>query len=123
MIYLCGPINACTDAECTDWREYAKEHLNDETLDPMRRDYRGQEECAFTEIVENDKEDVRVCDAVLVYYPKPSVGTAMEVLYAWDRKKRVVVVDVSGAPLSPWLLYHSTRIFTSLDDAIGFLNT
>lgn len=31
-VYLCGPINGCTDAECNDWRSYAKAHLPD-TLD------------------------------------------------------------------------------------------
>lgn len=42
-VYLCGPINGCTDDQCKNWREAAKQVLSD-TVDPMRRDYRGRED-------------------------------------------------------------------------------
>jgi hypothetical protein len=45
-VYLCGPINGCTDSECIDWRAAAKKRLSD-TIDPMRRDYRGREAARF----------------------------------------------------------------------------
>ncbi len=37
-IYLSGAMLDCTDAECRDWREFAKQNLNCATLDPMMRD-------------------------------------------------------------------------------------
>lgn len=74
-IYLCGPINGCTDEECKDWREAAKKRFP-ETIDPMRRDYRGRETECVNEIVELDKLDVNDCDVMLVNNPKPSVGTS-----------------------------------------------
>lgn len=45
-IYLCGPINGCTDDECNDWRSAIKhdwwvEQYCHRTIDPMRRDYRA----------------------------------------------------------------------------------
>lgn len=117
-VYLCGPINGCTDAECIDWREFAKSLLPS-TLDPMAIDYRGRElePGIAAEIVNNDKKDIDKCDALLVMFTKPSVGTSMEILYAYDRGKRVVVVHERGAILSPWLLYHSSAMFTSIREA------
>jgi nucleoside 2-deoxyribosyltransferase len=116
-VYLCGPINGCTDEECKDWREMVKARLPD-TLDPMRRDYRGREVECVNEIVEGDKEDIRECDVFLVNYDRPSVGTSMEVLLAWQQDKPVIVVHKPDAVISPWLRYHSTKFFTSFDDAI-----
>ncbi len=119
-VYLCGPINGCTDEECRDWREMAKLHLPD-TLDPMRRDYRGKEQDSVREIVELDKIDVTNSDVILVNFDKPSVGTSMELLYAWERGKMVVVVHKAGVVLSPWLVYHSHYRFTSFDEALTFI--
>jgi nucleoside 2-deoxyribosyltransferase len=118
--YLCGPINGCTDAECKDWREAAKREISD-TLDPMRRDYRGREDESVSEIVELDKEDIRKCDALLVNYDKPSVGTSMEILFAWQLQIKVVVVADKNARISPWLRYHSTFIVHSFKDAFELL--
>lgn len=122
--YLAGPINGCTDAEARDWRAYVAQRLIGDAYDPMVRDYRGRElePGIAAEIVENDKADIDACDAVLVYYEKPSVGTSMEVLYAWQAGKHVVIVDVSGKPLSPWLVYHSHVVVSSLEKAIRHLN-
>jgi nucleoside 2-deoxyribosyltransferase len=121
-VYLCGPINGCTDAEAKDWREYVKAQLPD-TLDPMRRDYRGREDQCVNEIVELDKIDVCNSDVLLVNYDKPSVGTSMEVLYAFERGKLVVVVCKEGASISPWLRYHAHAILHSFGAAIDYINT
>lgn len=121
-VYLCGPINGRSDDDCKGWREYAKERLPD-TLDPMDRDYRGRElePGIADEIVMNDKKDILLCDALLVYYDKPSVGTSMEILFAHDRNKTIVLVDKSDKPLSPWLIYHCPEVYKSLDEAIAAL--
>jgi nucleoside 2-deoxyribosyltransferase len=123
-VYLCGPINGCADDEATGWREQAKKYLTCETYDPMVRDYRGRElePGIAKEIVENDKLDINECDALLVMYEKPSVGTSMEVFYAHSLGKLIVLVDRSGRPLSPWLLYHSAHTFPTLAEATGYLN-
>ena len=118
--YLCGPIAGKTDSECKDWRARATEVLVD-VLDPMARDYRSGSDGKEAEIVEGDKRDIDACGALLVWFPHPSVGTAMEVLYAWERGKVVVVVDVSGKPISPWMVYHSTEIFKDLERALDYI--
>lgn len=119
-VYLCGPINGCTDEQAKDWREKVKLSLPS-TLDPMRRDYRGREDQNLDKIVELDKIDIAQSDALLVNYDKPSVGTSMEILYAWERGKLVVIVAKEGERLSPWLRYHSHAIFSSFDGAITFI--
>lgn len=121
-VYLCGPINGCSDSEANDWRTLVKGLLPD-TLDPMRRDYRGKEKMMYREIVELDKVDVVSSDALLVSYSKPSVGTSMEILYAWERGKIVVVVSPSGATISPWLEYHSHHIANTYADAVDWLQS
>ena len=118
-VYLCGPINGCTDEECKDWREMLKQRLGEDScVDPMRRDYRGREDDCVEEIVELDKIDILECDSLIVNYDKPSVGTSMEVLYAWMHHKIIIVVCAPDTRISPWLRYHSTRIVHSFQDAL-----
>ena len=121
--YLAGPINDCTDEDCKDWRERMKTEMPEVNfLDPMRRDYRDFEtEETAIEIVENDKKDIDDSDVILVYHDRPSVGTSMEVLYAFERDMFVLTIACTGKPLSPWILYHSTKIVKSLEEAIEVL--
>ena len=119
-VYLCGPINGCTDEECKDWREAAKKRLPN-NLDPMRRDYRGREDECVKEIVELDKQDIDECHALLVNHPKPSVGTSMKVHYAWQRGKYIVVVCPRGMKQSPWMIYHSNDIVETFEEAYKLL--
>jgi nucleoside 2-deoxyribosyltransferase len=121
-VYLCGPINGCTDAECKDWRAYAAARLR-KTLDPMARDYRGRElePGIAAEIVENDKRDIESADVLLVNYVKPSVGTSMEILYAWERGKKIILVCEPDAVLSPWLIYHSNAVVHSMREACNLI--
>lgn len=121
ILYLCGPINGCTDDECKNWRSYVIENWEGQCIDPMVRDYRGREHDSFREIVELDKIDVSNADIVLVNYDKPSVGTSMEVLYAWERGKRVIVVCRKNSPISPWLRYHAHHIVHSFDAALNLV--
>lgn len=118
-VYLAGPINGCTDAEARAWRVRATELLGS-VLNPMDRDYRGRETDNVAELVEADKADIDAASAVLAYCPTPSVGTSMEVLYAWLHGKHVVAVVPEGTPVSPWLAYHST-VVPSLERAADIL--
>lgn len=122
--YLAGPINGCTDAEANDWRAEAKQRLVGYSwLDPMSRDYRGRElePGIAQEIVHGDKTDIKSCDGMLIYFEKPSVGTSMEVLYAWERGIPAVVVNKSGKPLSPWMIYHTIAQVKTIKQAVDKL--
>lgn len=129
-VYLCGPINKCSDAEATDWREQAKTRLAGkfELVDPMRRDYRGKEHDNVWEIINGDKNDYRNCEIVLAYCPKPSVGTSMEVFdsyenrfqwlkpWTWLRKNELTIIVHPDDKPSPWL-HHSHAIVKTFDEA------
>jgi hypothetical protein len=116
--YLCGPIKDCNDAECKDWREDAKRKFP-EAIDPLRRDYRGvtNEALPIKTIVEDDKLDIMMSDCLLVSFSKPSVGTSMEIIFAWEQHKPVIVVAPENELLSPWLLYHAAHVVHTFETA------
>lgn len=119
IVYLAGPINGCNDHEATGWRNDVKPVLDElgyQHLDPMRRDYRGREHLAGVaiEIVEGDKLDIQRADIVLASCPRPSWGTAMELMYAYERQIEIVAVVPLDVVPSPWLAYHTRVKFGSL---------
>jgi nucleoside 2-deoxyribosyltransferase len=125
-LYLAGPINGCSDTEANDWRTIAKEKLAGDYrfLDPMRRDYRGREMEAgiAREICDGDIEDIQESDVILAMCPKPSVGTSMEIFFAFHNLGKPVVVVCDGV-LSPWLKNFSTAQYANLLSAITYLRT
>lgn len=145
-VYLAGPLSGCSDDEAFGWRKYVMENLKRQIvqktplgedisipkadfyfLTPMLRDYRhlNNDHQGITavspEIVQLDKRDIDMADVVFVKTPRPSYGTAMEMIYAWERGKVVVAVVEEEAPLSPWVAFHSTTVQYSLDAAIEWI--
>jgi hypothetical protein len=121
-VYLSGAMLGCADEECRNWREYAEQNLNCQSLDPMIRDYRKRPMSGMVDMVENDKADIDVCDTILVNFINPSVGTSMEVLYGWERGKNVILVAPPDANVSPWLIYHSHHPFHTIEEGVVFIN-
>jgi hypothetical protein len=124
-VYLCGPMDGCTEEEASGWRVNAARHLNSlgiATLDPMDREYSyelgvGDPTSALPALVEEDKIDIEMSDVLLVNYSKVSAGTSMEILLAWQKQKRVIVVAPRELQLSPWVHYHAHKIFFNMTDA------
>jgi nucleoside 2-deoxyribosyltransferase len=122
-VYLCGRINGCTDDDCKAWRENAKLLLaSQEVIDPMRRDYRGVESMHVHDIIKEDKSDIDNSDVLLVWIDEPSFGTAMEIMYAFNERKSIVVVNNIGKALSPWVVGHATKVFYSLEAACEYID-
>jgi nucleoside 2-deoxyribosyltransferase len=121
ITYLCGGINGLSDSQCKDWRKESKSLLNTNTLDPMRRDYRGIEHLNTDKIVEDDIKDIQESDFVLVNAEKPSWGTAMEIVYSYEFAKEIVAFT-TGPRISPWLKYHCNAILETLEEAIDYIN-
>lgn len=121
-IYLAGPINGCSDEECMVWRARARQLLEGQfdIYDPMDRDFRGRESLKADEIVSTDLLAIAVCDFLLVNASRPSWGTAMEVMRAWESGKGVVAFSDAEAP-SPWLIVHTHAIVKSLEAAVVFV--
>ena len=134
VIYLSGPMAGCTSEEMHGWRNKAKRLFSSvevgkgvpypECLDPTERDYSQEDvkEC-YREIVVLDKRDIRCSDVLLVNWMpgKSMTGTAMEIQYAHSVDKPIVVVLPEGAPVSPWVLYHATKIVKTLDEGVAWI--
>lgn len=120
-VYLAGAIFGKTDSECKDWRDKATDMLPFETVNPLRRDYRGREGDNYRQIVQGDLGDIRRCDAMLVNAESPSWGTAMEVFHAAKNGEiPVFAFNVDPANCSPWLKYYC-EVYRSLEEAIAAL--
>lgn len=120
-IYLAGPVLQREDHERAHWREEVKRRLPHVTIyDPMEGDDRGRTGKSFQHIVENAKRCIDRCSVVLVNDLQSGFKTPMEVLYAWERGKHVVVVGRKGE-MNPWLHYHSHKICQSLNEAIAYI--
>ena len=129
-IYLGGPIMDLSFEQASTWREEAKKlfysHPNAcfKFLDPMRRNFKDSELESRNEIVQLDKADIIEADILLVNATKPSWGTAMEIMFAYQHHKVILAFvgeDFSKKTLSPWLAYHTTRTFLSMEFAIEYI--
>ncbi len=143
LVYLAGAIAGLSGADATDWRVIADGRLFDrgiETLDPMRakgalakqaristnfNDY-ADRGAFFTSrgIMVRDYNDVKRCDALLVNLldlERPSMGTIMELAWAYAMQKpAVVVIEAEGNPHDLHPMLHETMSFrvTTLDEAL-----
>ena len=58
-------------------------------------------------VVEKDLDSIDKCDTVVAYVVEPSIGTSMEIHYAYSINKAVFILSNE---ISPWLMYHGTVI-------------
>ena len=126
-IYLCGGIKDISFENASEWRTQAIKKLpyNDtgfKFLNPMRRNFRDCEFQSQNEIIQLDKNDIIASDILLVNATKPSWGTAMEILFAYERNKIVVVFSGGNyVDVSPWVAYHATRVTRTMEEAITYI--
>lgn len=84
----------------------------------MVRDCRGVADENHKMNVERDKAEIDKCWIILVNYSRPSVGTSIEILYAWEWGKYIVLI-CAKKEISHCLVNHSHKICGSLPDAGG----
>jgi nucleoside 2-deoxyribosyltransferase len=127
--FISGPIQGMENEQ--GYREAIGKicvRLGYETIDPWLREkmiYRGNEPCWWTKVpaagfVGRDLEDIEKCDVLIAYLPKLSAGTCMELFYAKQKGKRVIVVSEISC-LSPWIVVHSDRILRGIEELEGAL--
>ncbi len=95
-VFLSGPIRGLPREQSLSWRIEAIKQLGSDFT--VRHALRGREEKETLPdprlAVQRDKRDIRECDIMLVNDTFPnvsSVGTFMEILYAHEREKLVIV--------------------------------
>jgi nucleoside 2-deoxyribosyltransferase len=127
----------------TEYRQYCIDNYSTdfEMINPMTRTFDVYDEEAIkkhdkskdkmmipdndmTNIIHGDKHDIRRSDIVLAYIKKPTFGTVMEVMYAYDHGTPVITVnpDLNWAG-DIWLRFHSEAIFKTLDEAFKYLKS
>lgn len=124
-VYLAGSVNGHDFWKVvTEWRLYAAgvlETAGYKVLNPVRG--RRPTDTDSKDIVERDLRDIDQADILLVEMDHPErayIGTAMEVRYAWERKKEIVLWGKANRE-SHWLQYHATAWFEDLDRALDHL--
>ena len=137
-VYLAGPILSRTTEEANEWRQNSISELeydnNDpdkpthiKCLDPMRRQFSDEDMLGVNEIVQMDKDDVKDADIILVNYnvarqETTLVGTSMEIHLAYTLGKYIVAfTDLPKNKWSPWMIYHTTRICKSQEEAHQYI--
>ncbi|AAM88748.1 hypothetical protein PhiCh1p75 [Natrialba phage PhiCh1] len=129
-VYLAGPVGHSEDAGM-GWREDLEAEYADGFAfnNPLSKynvpadnlsvvdgvsDADNDETVGVDEIVRGDKQLLEGSDAVLVgYEPVRSIGTPMEVMWAYERDYPIALWPIHGAwesNLSPWYRYHIGHI-------------
>lgn len=130
-VYVSGPIYIDDKRASDKWREEASwlfSQADVETIDPCRAKATYQVEY-FTpnEIIFRDLRDIQRADLVYVNLlnlkpGKLPIGTVMEIMYAWELKKPVVVAAVDKRiTLHPWIIAMSVKLFSEQAAAIEYI--
>jgi len=73
-------------------------------------------------IVESDKMKILECDYVVAFVEKFSAGTMMEIIFAFERKKTILLIDpLCKFRYEVWIRYHVDQSFNTIDDCFNFL--
>lgn len=115
-LYLAGPIHGVEDP--VSWRMVASNRLSHKwnIIDPIN----DPTFAIIRELIELDLRNVRQADIVLAKVDAPSWGTAMEIFAARAARVQVWAFD-APEQRSPWLQYHVSRFYPTLDAAIKAL--
>jgi len=127
LIYLSGPQSKVSDPSLpisTDWKTYAastfmKSGIN--VSNPIELDLSG-----FVSTTDDSGNAIKYSlnlidksDSLLANLSQVAESTTMEMFYAHNQGKRVVVVG--SEPFSPWVMFHSEARFQRLRDALDYL--
>ncbi|MBI2009266.1 hypothetical protein HYS84_02550 [Candidatus Saccharibacteria bacterium] len=125
-VFLSGPIKGISRDESLAWRDEARKLLKEKfNVVHALRGREVKETLPDSRIaIQRDKADILRSDVILINDTSPStsmIGTSMEVLFAFENNKLVVVFGSAHAQ-DYWLLYHSHVRFNNLKEACKFLN-
>ena len=124
-VFLSGPIRGLDRKDALGWRISASEQLEGSFITMHALRGRESKETLPDKriAVQRDKNDINMCDVLLVndeFAGASMIGTSMEVLYAHQLNKLVILFGEAHAQ-DYWLNYHSHARFNSLNEACMFL--
>lgn len=120
-LYLAGPIPTKSGWRMDIAREI-KEHYQRNTdltfLDPTKFEVDSSN---ATETVNLDLNMLKQSDFLLAYVERESTGTAMEICYAKQMNIPVIICCPDEQNLSPWHIYHATKVTNTIRLALDFI--
>ena len=125
VIFLSGAIRGLPRELSLGWRKNANELLGDaaETVHALRGREQKETLPDYRLAVIRDKRDIDRSDIVLVndtFENSSMIGTAMEVLYAYQQNKMVLIFG-NAHEKDYWLNFHSHARFNTLEEACAFI--
>jgi nucleoside 2-deoxyribosyltransferase len=110
-IYLAGSI------EEKEYRKYVHDNYGHlfEIYDPLR-----MVDQESSELVNEDKLLITKSDCLVAYVERPSFGTPMEIIFAYERSIPVYVITTKFVS-SKWVKFHATKIFNNIEDCFLYL--
>ena len=127
-VFIAGPIQGMERNQ--NYRKIIKRILkskNLEIIDPWEREkivYQYPKEdwwntVPVKDFIKRDLADISRSDFFVAYLPKISAGTCMELFHAYNQRKHIFII--SALDLSPWIVAHSTKIFSSFNKFESYL--
>lgn len=131
-IYLCGGMGKFGKENFdigNEWRAYFKEKIEDGYIDTYvcnpNDHFNFKDERDFIsdhEVMEYDLYKVRNSDLVVVNFNDPqSIGSAMELAIAYEKKIPILGLCEHNEELHPWLKTVCNRIFTDREELFLYL--
>lgn len=126
-VYLSGPPNPISKASAqisTDWKAYAATtflKFGITVANPIELDLSGfiTKVDELSNTVKHSLTLIDRADSLLANLLHIAESTTMEIFYAHNQGKRVVVVG--NEPFSPWISFHSEARFNKLKEALYYL--
>lgn len=132
-VYLSGKISGLNKSDALNWREDAKKALQDvcELICPLRHaDMVAQEHYPGLanglhpeEILQRDLLDIEDSDLILCLFDASSIGTMMELGYAYARDKEIIMIlDDEHLAKHPFISgYSLNTVVNSLSEAYSLI--
>lgn len=124
-VFLCGPMRGIKRKDALSWRKRAARLLESKfnVVHAMRGREKKETFNDFRAAIIRDKNDIIKSDLVLVndtFENVSMIGTAMEILFAFEKDKPIIVFGNSHDK-DYWLNYHIHTRVDSLEQACTLL--
>lgn len=130
-IYLSGGMSGISFEEQSKWRRQIRDAIKFEDYDCVKKphifnpiDYYNFEEerhKSELEVMKFDLNGVRKSDLVIVNFNNPSsIGTAMELMLAYELKIPIIGLNKDNKQLHPWLECCCDRIFNNMRELVDY---
>jgi len=116
-VFLSGPILGMEKKHYRSTITEICQRVGFDVINPWLREkklYVGDKKCwwnetSASEFIKRDLNDAKRCDIMVVFMPILSAGACMELFFAKNNGKKIIVFS-SIKRLSPWIIYHSDAI-------------